>query len=123
VACELVEPRQFAAKQSVIREIMLQAEEQLTGAGNVFLTDVGDGQKNASKGREKATLRRRQLKFRNAALFVALDAPDAQQPSHRGSHRSDDVSAHATRQVGVKAGRIYGQNLARPRRGFPGVVE
>ena len=70
MACELVEPRQFAAKQSVIREIMLQAEEQLTGAGNVFLTDVGDGQKNASKGREKATLRRRQLKFRNAALFV-----------------------------------------------------
>ena len=48
-----MEPRQFAAKQRVVREVSLQPHEQLASARQFFLADIGDSQQDAREGSEQ----------------------------------------------------------------------
>jgi len=56
----------------------------------------------------------RLLEFGNAVGLIPRNTAEAQEPAHRSSHRSDDVTADAARQVSVVATRIDGEQLLRP---------
>src|SRR5258708_39397048 len=101
-----VEPRQFPAKKRVVGKVPLQSHQKFSCACHVFLADVGDGQQDAREWGKQMALRCGLLEFGNPASFVTRHAPEAQEPAHWSSHRSDDVTADAACEVNVIATRI-----------------
>src|SRR5208282_2862030 len=119
----LVEPRQLAAKKSVVREVPLQPQQQLASTRQFFLADIGDGQQDAREGSEQLALCCGCLQFGDAAGLIARNAPEAQEPAHGSGHRSNDVTAYAASQMSVVAARIGGEQLLGPARRLLGVMQ
>src|SRR5438309_6132273 len=109
-----VEPRQFPAKKRIVGKVSLQPHQEFARARQVFLADVGDGQQDAREWGQQMALRCGLLEFGNAASLISRHAPEAQEPAHWSSHRSDDVTADAACQVSIIATRIDREQLLRP---------
>src|SRR5207245_7446967 len=59
----------------------------------------------------------------NAASLSPRHAPEAQEPAHWSSHRSDDVTADTASEVSVIATRIDREELLRPSGCLLGVMQ
>src|ERR1017187_5572090 len=74
-AAVLVESRQFPAEESVVGEVSLQRQQELTRARQLLLADVGDGQQDAREWGEEMALGCGRLEFGDAASLSPATPP------------------------------------------------